>query len=87
MQAEVTLLDGNGNTASEDEVIYYQLLGDGEILGIENGKPDDLTCYNEKYRSTYGGKAIVYLRKGNMTAGLTLYAYTANGLYCERKIK
>lgn len=86
-QVEVSLLDKNGNISADDEVIYYQLLGDGEILGIENGKPDDLTCYKEKYRSTYGGKAIVYIRKGNMTDNLVLYAYTKNGLYCERKIK
>lgn len=87
IQVEVSLLDKNGNLVSEDEIIYYQLLGDGEILGIENGKPDDLTCYKEKYRLTFGGKAIVYIRKGNMTENLTLYAYTKNGLNCERKIK
>ncbi len=87
VQVEVSLLDKNGNTASDDEIIYYQLLGDGRILGIENGKPDDLTCYKENYRSTFGGKAIVYIRKGNMTENLMLYAYTKNGLYCERKIK
>ena len=87
VQVEVRLLDKNGSCASSDEIIYYQLVGDGKILGIENGKPDDLTCYNEKYRSTYGGKAIVYVRKGNSTDFLTLHAYTKSGLYCERKIK
>lgn len=87
VQLEVSLLDKNGNFASQDETVYYQLVGDGEILGIENGKPDDLTCYNEKYRATFGGKGIVYVRKGNATESLTLHAYTKNGLSCERKIK
>ncbi|MBQ8210738.1 MAG: DUF4982 domain-containing protein [Clostridia bacterium] len=87
VQIEVSLLDRNGNFACEDEIIYYQLIGDGQILGIENGKPDDLTCYAEKYRATYNGKAIVYIRKGSITENLTLYAYTKSGLSCERKIK
>ena len=86
-QIEVSILDKNGNQASSDEIIHYQLVGDGRILGIENGKPDDLTCYNEKYRSTYGGKSVVYVKKGILTGFLTLHAYTENGLCCERKIK
>lgn len=86
VQVEVSLLDKNNNISCEDEIIYYQLKGDGDILGIENGKPDDLTCYTEKYRSTYGGKSIVYIKKGNKTRNVTLYAYTESGLYCERNI-
>ena len=57
VQAEVALLDANGNLAcADDKTVYYQLVGDGEILGIENGCPDDLTCYAEKFRSTYRRK-------------------------------
>lgn len=87
VQAEVSLVDKNANISCDDEIIYYQLIGDGKILGIENGKHDDLTCYAEKYRSTYRGKAIVYIKKGTLTDNLTLYAYTKSGLCCERKIK
>ena len=86
IQVEVSLFDKNGNIACEDEKIYYQLIGDGKILGIENGKHNDLTCYAESYRCTYGGKSIVYIRKGNKTPTITLYAYTESGLCCERKI-
>ena len=82
IQIEVSLLDKNGNMASaNDKVIYYQVLGDGEILGIENGKPDDLTCYAENYRSTYRGRAIVYLKK--YAEKIRLYAFTKDGLQAE----
>ena len=87
IQAEVTLLDKDGHIAgADDKVIYYQLVGDGEILGIENGKPDDLTCYAEKYRSTYRGRAIVYIRAGETDSGITLHAYTKDGLSAEISI-
>ena len=48
-QVEVALRDAEGRLAAgDDEVIHYQITGDAEILGIENGKPDDLTPYAEK---------------------------------------
>ncbi len=82
VQIEVAILDKNSNIASaDDKVIYYQLIGDGEILGIENGKPDDLTCYAENYRSTYYGRAIVYVRKNSES--LRLYAFTKDRLDAE----
>ncbi len=85
IQIEVELKDKNGNIASaDDKVIYYQLIGDGEILGIENGKPDDLTCYAEKFRSTFNGKAIVYLRKAGEK--LLLHAFTKDGLQADIKL-
>lgn len=82
VQIEVELRDKNGNIAStDDKVIYYQLVGNGEILGIENGKPDDLTCYAEKYRLTFNGRAMVYVRKN--AKNLRLYAFTKDGLNAE----
>ncbi len=82
IQLEVSVLDKSGNIASaDDKVIFYQLIGDGEILGIENGKPDDLTCYAENYRSTYNGRAIVYIRKNEEK--IRLYAFTKDGLKAE----
>lgn len=80
-QVEVKLRDSHGLVAAaHDEVIHYQLLGDGEILGVENGKPDDLTPYAEKYRQTFLGRAIVYIRAGRMPGEITLRAYTRSGL-------
>ncbi len=81
IQTEVTLVDKNGNiSALDDKTVFYQISGDAQILAIENGNPCDLTCYNEKYRNTYYGRAIVYLRAGTMADDIVLYAYTKDGL-------
>ena len=80
-QVEVTLLDEQGRVAAaHDERVYYQLTGDGAILGIENGRPDDLTPYSERFRDTLDGRAIVYLRAGSLPGAITLRAYTRGGL-------
>ena len=80
-QIEVLLADENGApAAADDKELYYQLLGDGEILGIENGKKDDLTPYAARYRSTFRGRALVYVRAGTVPGPLQLYAYTKSGL-------
>ena len=80
-QVEVKLRDENGLVAAaHDEMVYYQILGDGEILGVENGQPDDLTPYSEKYRATFMGRAVVYIRAGMLAGDITLRAYTRSGL-------
>ncbi len=82
-QIEITLLDKNEKPAvSDDKIIYYQLLGDAEILGIENGKADDLTCYAENHRKTYNAKAIAYIRKYTEEK-ILIHAYTKDGLTAD----
>ncbi len=83
IQVEVSLLDSEGRLTGKDEDIRYQIVGDAEILGIENGIPDDLTPYEEKHRATKQGRAIVYLRAGTLPGEVTLYAYTRSGLRAQ----
>jgi len=86
-QVEVTLRDAQGHVAAAaDEQVFYQVLGDAEIIGIENGKPDDLTPYAQRSRATFNGKALVYLRAGQMAGEVTLYAYTRTGLSAQCKL-
>lgn len=60
---DVTLFDRDGNVAAaDDRTLDYAFVGDGEILGIENGRRDDLTSYRETARATWRGRAVVYLR-------------------------
>lgn len=80
-QVEVSLLDAEGRlAAAHDTEITYQLTGDAEILGIENGAPDDLTPYASRRRWTKGGRAIVYLRAGVRADEITLHVSTRDGL-------
>jgi len=88
IQAEVSLLDKNGLLSSAcDKTVYFQILGDAEIIGIENGRADDLTPYSEKRRSTYRGRAMVYIRTGTAPGKIKLYAYTKDGLEGELELK
>lgn len=84
VQVQVALLDEAGIICGgSDREIRYQLHGDGVILGIENGKPDDLTPYAADYRHTYYGQSIVYVRKNTPNRALTLFAFTNDGLSSE----
>lgn len=82
-QVEVSLVDAQGRFVAADERVYYQLTGDAEILGIENGAPDDLTPYAERYRSTRNGRAIVYVRAGHAAGDIVLHAYTRSGIKAQ----
>ena len=79
VRTEVFLWDADGHPAA-DEVIICQTLGDLEILGIENGIPDDLTPYSENFRRTLQGRAVVYLRAGEEKGGAELHVRTASGM-------
>ena len=84
LQVAVTLAGADGNPANADEIIHYQVLGDVEILGIENGAPDDLTPYPARYRSTLDGKAMVYLRVNG--GRCSLHAWTKSGLFATVEV-
>ena len=65
IQIEVSLRDADGRLiTSQDIELQYALTGDGKIMGIDNGRPDDLTPYYAHARETYMGQAIVYIRPG-----------------------
>ena len=80
-QVEVSLLDRDRNPAAgDDRRLFYQITGDAEILGIENGRPDDLTPYAARERDTFRGRAIVYLRAGLIPGKITLHVFSRDGL-------
>jgi len=85
IQLEAVLLDKDGRPA-QDEVIRCQVLGDVEILGMENGLPDDLTPYSEHFRTTGEGTLTVYLRKGKSEGKALVYARTDGGLEAEYRM-
>ncbi len=85
IQLEAVLLDKDGRPA-QDEVIRCQVLGDVEILGMENGLPDDLTPYTERFRTTGEGTLTVYLRKGKSEGKTLVYARTDSGLEAEYRM-
>jgi beta-galactosidase len=81
-QAEICLVDENGRPAL-DELLLCQPVGEITLLGIENGKPDDLTPYSENRRTTLNGRAIAYLRAGTVPGKAVFHVRAASGLEAE----
>ena len=79
-QLEVLLADAEGHPVSADERVTYQVAGDAQLLGVENGTPDDLTPYAAPYRNTRDGRAIVYVRAGTRPGEVVVHAHTTGGL-------
>ncbi|MCR4876180.1 MAG: DUF4982 domain-containing protein, partial [Clostridiales bacterium] len=82
LQMEVFLLDGQGNPA-RDEAIYAQVTGDLTLLGMENGRPDDLTPYFLAWRLTREGSVTVYLRAGEVPGKVCCHFRTKDGLTAD----
>ena len=85
VQLEIALVDEKGHLAADEEV-HVQLLGDMALLGIENGRPDDLTPYAEAHRETLDGRAIAYLRAGRTAGDALVRVWTAGGLRADAVI-
>jgi len=87
LQVEVSLHDAQETlAASRDLTIAYALIGDAQIIGIENGDPQDLTPYPSRERRTYRGQAIVYVRAGDAGGEAKLIARAENGALAEAEV-
>lgn len=63
-QLEVSLIDKDSNAViCDDRNISVQVIGAGELKGLENGNLADNTPYTEKRRTTFGGKLLIYVRR------------------------
>ena len=81
IQVEVSLHDMSGQPiVSGDVCLRFALAGAGDIIGIDNGAPDDLTPYTSASRATFMGRLIVYVRAGEERGPATLYAAAPGGL-------
>ena len=67
----------------EDRRQVRQIVGSAELMGLENGQPDDLTPYSAAYRNTYHGKGIAYVRMGSIPGKARVCAWTESGLEAE----
>ena len=84
VMVQISVLDGEGNRcAAGHEEVHVQVAGQAELLGLENGKPDDLTPYRASYRSAYDGELTAYVRVLKGAENVRIFAWTESGLAGE----
>ena len=86
IRLEAVLADSR-NRPARDERIHCQVRGDLALLGLENGRPDDLTAYSEPFRLTREGSLTVYLRAGTVPGTASVFLRTDSGLRAVKKIR
>jgi len=78
---EIRILDAAGQLVTHaDEPVTVQMIGDITLLGIENGNPQDMTMFASHARPTWRGRAVAYLRAGDMPGLVEIAAWTRSGL-------
>jgi beta-galactosidase len=62
IQIECSLLDRSGKLSDYSQKVAVSVQN-GRLLGIENGKLDDVTDYTEPFRTSNHGKLVIYVQK------------------------
>ena len=72
---EIEVIDDNGKLfyLAHNE-INLTLEGPGEIIGMENGDPQDLEPYSSRKRKVYNGKLLVYIRTKTVVGQIVIKA-------------
>lgn len=78
-QLEVTLLDGNGRRVYHDSTMLTVTVGNGTLLGLENGDLADVTEYTANYRRAYRGQLIIYAAENENTSADAPLTVTVRG--------
>ena len=81
VQAEIALVDAQGNIVPDHDLPVTLTVTGGELLGMDNGRTDDQTPYRSGNRETYGGLAYAILRAPREKGEITL-TLSAPGLPC-----
>lgn len=75
----VDVVDGNGTMVpNANNRIRFDIEGDGEIVGVDNGLSVDHDSYQAKSRKAFNGKALVIVRSTKQDGSFTLTASSDN---------
>ena len=59
----VEALAANGRVVpTADLQLHFSVDGEGELFGIDNGKPDDMSCLKGSDKAMFSGKALAVIR-------------------------
>lgn len=75
----VELLDDKGNVVpNDDRLVQFTISGNGEIAGVGNGNPRDVTSYQQPQKSTFQGRALVIVRPKGSAGKIMVSANSEN---------
>ena len=75
----VEVLDKDGNLCpNADNQIYFELSGNGKIVGVDNGNPVSLESFVEPQRKAFYGKCLVVVQGGKELETIQLKAVSEN---------
>src|SRR5699024_2421139 len=76
----ISVLDAAGEPVNTDDVeISLSIEGDGEIVGVDNGRQPDHTSYQSLQRNTGAGKLVAVVQSTEDAGSFTVTA-TAGGV-------
>jgi beta-galactosidase len=77
----VEILDAEGNlvTNADEVLVSFEISGSGEIAGVGNGSPDDMSSFQQPRKKSWQGKCLAIIRPRGDAGIITLKA-TAEGL-------
>ncbi|TKK70189.1 glycoside hydrolase family 2 protein [Ilyomonas limi] len=76
----VTVVDKDGNTVPyADNLIYYNITGQGSIVGLDNGQQTDLEPFKGTQHKTFNGLGLCVVQSNGAKGDITLQA-SADGL-------
>ncbi|WP_460953626.1 glycoside hydrolase family 2 TIM barrel-domain containing protein [Spirosoma litoris] len=75
----VEVLDEQGNVVpSADLPVTFQLSGVGELAGVANANPTDLSSFQQDRKTTFRGRCLAIVRPKGTTGSITLTAGSPN---------
>lgn len=76
----IRVLDAEGNfVATADNQLYFELSGEGEIVGVDNGNPVSHESFKDKKRKAFNGLCLVII-KSTTKSGKIHLKITGDGL-------
>ena len=77
----VSFKDAQGRSVpTADNLLQFELEGDGEILATDNGDPTDMTSFASHKRKAFSGKLLVIIKSKKGSGSLMLKATSSDGL-------
>jgi beta-galactosidase len=79
IMAEIVDSEGNVIPYADDVEVKFEISGNGELAGVGNGNPTDMTSFKQPLKKTFQGKCLAIVRPYGVAGKIMLKA-SAEGL-------